>query len=57
MLQKARNTSLLKDLLKIGEYFMASGCDLCVPSVYESAILLLLNLITNNHKHLKLVEM
>ncbi len=55
LMQKARNTSLLKDLLKIGEYFMGSGCNLCVPSVYESAVLLLLNLISGNHKHLKLI--
>jgi hypothetical protein len=55
LLEKARKSIILKDLVIIGEYFMAAGSDLCMTSVYESAVLLLICLIENNGKNLKII--
>lgn len=54
--EKGRNSILLKDLMKIGEYFLAKGCNLCLGSVYESAVNLLFCLIKENRKNLKIIE-
>jgi len=53
---KTRNTFMLKSHLTIGQYFLAKGCDLCLPSVYESSVLLLHSLIEQNSTNLRKVD-
>jgi hypothetical protein len=47
-LNKIRNSMALKTHIKIGLYFLGKGSDLCISSIYESAVLMLISLIDKN---------
>jgi hypothetical protein len=49
---KIRKPPALKYHLRIGQHFLAQGCDQARASVYEAAVLLLLILVDKNGKNL-----
>lgn len=55
-IDKVRNTMALKDFLNICQYFIGSSCDLCLPSVFETSVVMLLCIIEQNKKNLKVIE-